>query len=63
MWLSFTSAASLRLIRWFCPPPHRTAYFSRRRSIGVVLRVSRMTAPVPETASAHLDVAVATPER
>ncbi len=33
------------------PPPQRTAYFSRARRPGVVLRVSRMRAPVPSTAS------------
>ena len=40
-WLSFTSTASDRLARWFQPPPARTAAFSRARSPGVVLRVSR----------------------
>ena len=39
-WLSLISAASDKDIRWFIPPPQRTAYFSRARSPGVVLRVS-----------------------
>ena len=62
-WLSLTSAASDRLIRWFSPPPRRTAYFSSARRPGVVLRVSRTAAPEPATASTHRAVAVATPER
>ena len=45
MWLSFTSTASERLMRWFAPPPQRTAYFSTARSPGRVLRVSLTTAP------------------
>ena len=40
-WLSLTSTASERLPRWLCPPPARTAAFSRARRPGVVLRVSR----------------------
>ena len=51
MWLSFTSMASDRLIRWLLPPPQRTAYFSAARRPGRVLRVSLTTAPVPATAS------------
>src|SRR5215213_6168746 len=51
MWLSLTSRASYRPMRWLAPPPQRTAYFSRNRRPGVVLRVSRTTAPVPATAS------------
>ena len=39
-WLSLMSTASNRPLRWFQPPPQRTAYFSRRRQPGVVLRVS-----------------------
>ncbi len=62
-WLSFTSAASASDIRWLRPPPQRTAYFSNARSPGRVLRVSRIAAPVPSTASTHRRVAVATPER
>ena len=34
-------------MRWFSPPPQTTAYFSSTRKVGVVLRVSRMIAPVP----------------
>src|SRR5659263_454784 len=41
-WLSLTSAASDSDIRWLTPPPQRTAYFSRARRPGVVLRVSRI---------------------
>lgn len=62
-WLSFTSAASPRPMRWFIPPPQRTAYFSSSRSPGVVLRVSRTAAPVPATASAHARAEVAIPDR
>jgi hypothetical protein len=62
-WLSLIRTASPRPSRWFIPPPHRTAYFSSSRSPGRVLRVSRMTAPVPSTASTQRRVAVATPER
>src|SRR5512132_1332239 len=29
MWLSLTSRASYRPMRWLAPPPQRTAYFSR----------------------------------
>ena len=50
-------------MRWLAPPPIRTAYFSRARSPGVVLRVSRTIAPVPASASAQRRVSVATPER
>src|SRR5215218_5852519 len=63
MWLSLTSRASYRPMRWLAPPPQRTAYFSRKRRPGVVLRVSRITAPVPATASTLFAVRVATPER
>ncbi|GAA4302892.1 hypothetical protein GCM10023162_04810 [Klenkia terrae] len=43
------------------PPPQRTAYFSSGRSIGVVLRVSSTTAPVPATASTQARVALGDP--
>ena len=49
-------------MRLLVPPPQRTAYFSRARSPGVVLRVSRTMAPVPSRASAQRRVCVATPE-
>ena len=62
-WLSLISAASPRLIRWLTPPPQRTAYFSSARSPGSVLRVSRIRAPVPATASTQARVAVAMPDR
>ena len=41
----------------------RTAYFSSARSPGVVLRVSRIVAPVPSSASTNRRVSVAMPER
>lgn len=62
-WLSFTKAASDRDMRWLTPPPQRTAYFSRARRPGVVLRVSRTFAPVSSSTSAHARVAVAMPDR
>ena len=49
-------------MRWFFPPPQATAYFSNRRQPGVVLRVSRIFALVPRTASTNCAVKVATPE-
>ena len=55
-WLSLISAASPRLIRWLTPPPQRTAYFSSARRPGSVLRVSRIRAPVPATASTQARV-------
>src|SRR3954463_15791393 len=54
---------SQRPKRWFWPPPQATAYFSKRRQPGVVLRVSRIFALVPLIASTKRDVRVATPER
>src|SRR5512139_2151411 len=50
-------------MRWFPPPPTRTAYFSRARNPGVVLRVSTMVAPVPATSRTKAAVSVATPLR
>ena len=41
----------------------RTAYFSRRRIPGVVLRVSRISHDVPAIASTHVRVSVAIPLR
>src|SRR5699024_1358575 len=46
---------------WLTPPPQRTAWRSRARSPGVVLRVSVMRTPVPSTASTKRRVRVATP--
>ena len=43
------------------PPPTRTAYFSRTRSPGVVLRVSRIFVFVPDTSSTQRFVEVAIP--
>ena len=65
MWFSLIRIASSRPIRWFCPPPARTAAFSSERSSGVVLRVSRITArpPSEREASTKRAVSVATPER
>ena len=62
-WLSLMSTASSRPKRWFAPPPQRTAYFSRARRPGVVLRVQTIAAWVPATACTSARVAVATPER
>src|SRR4051794_10481554 len=50
-------------MRWLTPPPAATAAFSSARRPGVVLRVSRMRAPLPATASTKRAVSVATPER
>lgn len=61
-WLSLTSAASDSDMRWLTPPPQRTAYFSRARRPGVVLRVSLTLALVPSRTSAQARVAVAMPE-
>ena len=63
MWLSFTSSADERSMRWFWPPPQRTAYFSSGPQPGQVLRVSRTTAPVPATSSTSAAVMVAIPDR
>src|SRR6266540_4268504 len=63
MWLSLSRRASPRLMRWFWPPPARTAYLASWRSPGSVLRVSRITAPVPSTAATNAAVSMATPER
>ena len=40
-WLSLISNPSPSPNRWLVTPPARAAYFSRARSAGVVLRVSR----------------------
>src|SRR5437773_7783134 len=61
MWFSLTRIAASRPRRCGTPPPTSTAYFSRKRSSGVVLRVSRMRARVPSTASTKRRVRVATP--
>src|SRR5215831_15399190 len=63
MWLSLISMASSRPKRWLKPPPQRTAYFSRARRPGVVLRVQQMRVRVPATRRTNSCVAVATPER
>jgi hypothetical protein len=62
LWLSLIIATSYRPIRLFVPPPARTAYFSRIRRPGVVLRVSSTRAFVPASASAQARVCVATPD-
>src|SRR5580700_4102860 len=61
IWFSLIRTASPRSLRWFLPPPTRTAYFSRARSPGVVFRVSRISALVPSTARTNRRVSVATP--
>ena len=53
MWFSLIRIASNRPKRWFVPPPARTAAFSSARRPGVVLRVSRIRAPVPSTARTY----------
>ena len=50
-------------MRWLTPPPATTAAFSSSLRPGVVLRVSRIRAPVPSTARTKVAVIVATPER
>src|SRR5690606_8857507 len=50
-WFSLSITASYRPMRWLAPPPARIAYFCAWRRPGRVLRVSRMVAPVPRTAS------------
>src|SRR5215472_15168100 len=57
------STPSERSRRWLWPPPQRTAYLSSTRSPGTVLRVSRIWARVPCTASTNLRVKVAMPPR
>ena len=44
-WLSLIRTASYSPMRWLRPPPTRTAYFSKSRRPGVVLRVSDTEAP------------------
>ena len=63
MWLSLIRTPSSRPKRWLTPPPMRTAYFSRARRPGVVLRVSDDAGPVPATAATASRVAVAMPDR
>src|SRR6266850_6727052 len=53
--------ASHKPSRWFVPPPTATAYFSRARSPGVVLRVSVMAAPREAAALTKASVIVAMP--
>ena len=62
-WFSLSMAASSSPSLWFTPPPQRTAYFSSRRSPGVVLRVSASRTPVPASSATMAAVAVAIPER
>ena len=50
---------SNRPMRWFTPPPIRTASFSRIRIPGVVLRVSNTWVRVPSNALTYLRVVVA----
>ena len=62
MWLSLIRIASNRPTRWFDAPPARTAYFSSTRSVGVVLRVSRIVMR-PPAASTNRRARVAMPDR
>src|SRR5690348_13081473 len=62
MWFSLIRIASNRPMRWFVAPPQRTAYFCARRNPGTVLRVSRIVARVPRTASAYCAAMVAVPD-
>ena len=62
-WFSLIRIWSQSPMRWLTPPPARTAAFSSSRRPGVVLRVSRIRAPVPSTARAKSAVCVATPLR
>ena len=50
-------------MRWFTPPPARTASFFKVLKPGVVLRVSVMLTPVPATACTRSRVAVAIPDK
>ncbi|KDN78635.1 hypothetical protein DF19_36670 [Streptomyces olindensis] len=50
MWFSLSRTIAARSRRWLWPPPAVTAYLSRARRPGAVLRVSRMRALVPATA-------------
>ena len=61
MWLSLIRIASKSPTRWFEAPPARTAYFSSTRSVGVVLRVSRIVMR-PPAASTNRRARVAMPE-
>ena len=61
MWLSLIRMPSSSAARWLAPPPARTAYFSSTRSVGVVLRVSKMAAR-PAAASTKRRVRVAVPD-
>ena len=54
MWLSLMRIPSSRPKRWFVPPPVRTAYFSSARSVGVVLRVSRIVMRPPAASTKRL---------
>ena len=54
MWLSLTSIASWRPMRWLRPPPAATACFSSSRRPGVVLRVSSTSTPVPRSRWTHV---------
>src|SRR6266852_4794322 len=62
-WLSFQRTASANDARLSTPPPILTAYNSRVRRPGVVLRVCVIFARVPSTASTTRRVRVATPDR
>ena len=61
MWLSLSIIMSKRPKRWFCAPPTVTAYFSKMRMLGVVLRVSSSVTFVSFTRSTYSCVVVAIP--
>ena len=62
-WLSLIIAASHSPMRWFDPPPIRTAYFSRWRRPGMVLRVSSRVQAGLSIAATYSATMVAMPER
>ena len=62
-WFYLSMAESARPRRWFTPPPHRNAYFSKIRNPGVVLRVSARLTPVPSKTFTKTAVAVAIPDK
>ena len=62
-WLSLIIAASHSPMRWFDPPPMRTAYFSSWRNPGIVLRVSSSVQSGLSIARTYSATIVAMPER
>src|ERR1035441_5855055 len=64
MWLFLMRIPSCRSRRWLMPPPQQTAYLSRARRPGMVLRVSRILVldVVAATARTYSLVRVAMPD-